>query len=179
MDSYSPRPKSRIFRISGSHKSRYSQILSARPVPNDSFHREEAIEQRVEQRKLPFYVTHVRVDSIGPPSGFAAWRRPPSSRIFRISGSRKSRYSQKLSARPVPIDSSHREEAIDVSHARIRAATGKLAHGQIQDFPESITPGTRKFSQRDRYQSTQLAETKRLTYHTSGSERQCETCPFT
>ncbi|KAI1715539.1 hypothetical protein DdX_07857 [Ditylenchus destructor] len=60
------------------------------------------------------------------PRGFAAWRRPWSSRIFRISGSHKSRYSQKLTARPVPIVLSHRDEANDVSHARIRAPIGKL-----------------------------------------------------
>ncbi|KAI1728896.1 hypothetical protein DdX_01105 [Ditylenchus destructor] len=46
--------------------------------------------------------------------------------IFRISGSHKSRYSQILSARPVPFVLSRREEAIDVSHARIRAPIGKL-----------------------------------------------------
>ncbi|KAI1701123.1 hypothetical protein DdX_16278 [Ditylenchus destructor] len=50
----------------------------------------------------------------------------PKSRIFRISGSHKSRYSQILSARPVPIVLSRREEAIDVSHARIRAPIRKL-----------------------------------------------------
>ncbi|KAI1731526.1 hypothetical protein Ddc_00349 [Ditylenchus destructor] len=33
---------------------------------------------------------------------------------------------QILSARPVPIDSTHREEAIRISHAQIRAATGKI-----------------------------------------------------
>ncbi|KAI1698228.1 hypothetical protein DdX_18037 [Ditylenchus destructor] len=48
------------------------------------------------------------------------------SRIFRISGSHKSRYSQMLPARPVPIDSARRDEAIDVSHARIRAPTRDL-----------------------------------------------------
>ncbi|KAI1697302.1 hypothetical protein Ddc_19793 [Ditylenchus destructor] len=31
------------------------------------------------------------------------------------------------SARPVPFDSSHREEAIRISHARIRAASGKFS----------------------------------------------------
>ncbi|KAI1725888.1 hypothetical protein DdX_02574 [Ditylenchus destructor] len=62
------------------------------------------------------------------------------SRIFRISGSHKSRNSQILSARPVPIDSSRREEAIDVSHARIRAPTEQLAPGQIQDFPDFRKP---------------------------------------
>ncbi|KAI1695160.1 hypothetical protein DdX_19735 [Ditylenchus destructor] len=48
------------------------------------------------------------------------------SRIFRISGSHKSRQRQSLSARPVPIDSAGRDEAIHVSHARIRAATRNL-----------------------------------------------------
>ncbi|KAI1726261.1 hypothetical protein DdX_02970 [Ditylenchus destructor] len=85
----------------------------------------------------------------------------PQSRIFRISGSHKSRYSQKLSARPVPIVLSRRDEAIDVSYARIRVPTG---------FPKAINPGSRKSCRRDRYQSSCLAETKRLTYHTPGSE---------
>ncbi|KAI1712801.1 hypothetical protein DdX_09428 [Ditylenchus destructor] len=48
------------------------------------------------------------------------------SRIFRISGSHKSRKSQKYPAKPVPIDLAHRVEAIDVSHARIRAARRDL-----------------------------------------------------
>ncbi|KAI1703452.1 hypothetical protein DdX_14876 [Ditylenchus destructor] len=47
----------------------------------------------------------------------------PKSWIFRISGSHKFRQNRSLSARPVPIDSAGRDEAIDVSHARIRAAT--------------------------------------------------------
>ncbi|KAI1719410.1 hsp70 protein [Ditylenchus destructor] len=36
--------------------------------------------------------------------------------------------------RPVPIALSHREEAIGISHARIRAPIGKLASGLIRDF---------------------------------------------
>ncbi|KAI1711911.1 DIX domain-containing protein [Ditylenchus destructor] len=54
--------------------------------------------------------------------------------IFRISGSHKSRQNRSLSARPVPIVLSRRDEVIDVSHARNRAAIRKLAPGQIQDF---------------------------------------------
>ncbi|KAI1710045.1 hypothetical protein Ddc_13644 [Ditylenchus destructor] len=48
------------------------------------------------------------------------------SGIFRIAGGHNSRQNRSLSARPVPIASSHREEAIGVSHARIRAAIRKL-----------------------------------------------------
>ncbi|KAI1723440.1 hypothetical protein DdX_03600 [Ditylenchus destructor] len=145
----------------------------------------------------------VREYSIGPPSGYAAWRRPWQSRIFRISGSHKSRYSQKLTARPVPIVLSHRDEAIDVSHARIRAPIGKLpfyvthgchvfttapaasplggalSHPGFSGFPAAINPGRIDLCRGDRYQSSCLAETKRLTYHTPGSERRSETCPFT
>ncbi|KAI1700115.1 hypothetical protein Ddc_18225 [Ditylenchus destructor] len=81
---------------------------------------------------------------------------------------------QYFPARPVPIASSHREEAIGVSHAQIRAATGKLAFGPnpgFSGFPEAINPGTR----RDRYQSPCLTERKRLAYHTPKSERLLET----
>ncbi|KAI1703184.1 hypothetical protein Ddc_16655 [Ditylenchus destructor] len=84
---------------------------------------------------------------------------------------------QILSARPVPIASSHREEAIGVSHARIRAATGKLApppNPGFSGFPEAINPGIRKSCRRDRYQSLRLTERKRLVYHTPGSERRLE-----
>ncbi|KAI1714364.1 hypothetical protein DdX_08458 [Ditylenchus destructor] len=112
--------------------------------------------------------------SIGLPSGFAARRRPRSS---RISGSHKSRQNRSLSARPVPIVLSHRDEAIDVSHARIRAAIRKLAPGPnpgFSGFPEAINPGRIDLCRRDRYQSSCLIETKRLTYHTPGSERLLE-----
>ncbi|KAI1728828.1 carbon-nitrogen hydrolase domain-containing protein [Ditylenchus destructor] len=61
---------------------------------------------------------------------------------YRFSGSHKSRYSQKLTARPVPIDSSHREEAIDVSHARIRAATGKFYSGRTDTGNPHLQPWT-------------------------------------
>ncbi|KAI1693939.1 SGF29 tudor-like domain-containing protein [Ditylenchus destructor] len=55
-------------------------------------------------------------------------RRGPrhKSRIFRISSSHIFRQKQSLSARPVPIDSSHREESIDISHGQIRVPTGNL-----------------------------------------------------
>ncbi|KAI1710342.1 hypothetical protein DdX_10700 [Ditylenchus destructor] len=43
-----------------------------------------------------------------------------------FSGSHKSRYSQMFPTRPVPIVLSRRDEAIDVSHARIRAPTRNL-----------------------------------------------------
>ncbi|KAI1716242.1 hypothetical protein DdX_07279 [Ditylenchus destructor] len=48
------------------------------------------------------------------------------SRIFRTSGSHKSRKSPMFPAKPVPIDSARRDEAIDVSHARNQAATGNF-----------------------------------------------------
>ncbi|KAI1698615.1 hypothetical protein Ddc_19000 [Ditylenchus destructor] len=54
------------------------------------------------------------------------------SGIFRISGSHTSRKNQSLSARPEPIASSHREEAIGISHAQIRVPIGKLPLGQIR-----------------------------------------------
>ncbi|KAI1710690.1 hypothetical protein Ddc_13294 [Ditylenchus destructor] len=62
------------------------------------------------------------------PSGDWEFSPGPKSRIFRISGSQKSGKKQSLSARPVPIASPYRDEAIHISHARIRAATGKLAY---------------------------------------------------
>ncbi|KAI1710793.1 hypothetical protein DdX_10492 [Ditylenchus destructor] len=41
-------------------------------------------------------------------------------------------------------------------------------------FPEAINPGNRRCSLRSRYQSTQLADTKRFTYHTPGPELRLE-----
>ncbi|KAI1710845.1 hypothetical protein DdX_10547 [Ditylenchus destructor] len=56
----------------------------------------------------------------------APWTTP-QIQDFRTSGSQKSRKTQKYPAKPVPIVLAHREEAIGVSHARIRAATEVLA----------------------------------------------------
>ncbi|KAI1702145.1 hypothetical protein DdX_15660 [Ditylenchus destructor] len=72
--------------------------------------------KRNEDKGPKFHRTHPRV------------RRGPraKSRIFRISGSHKSRQNRSLSARPVPFVLSRRDEAIDVSHARIRAAQRNL-----------------------------------------------------
>ncbi|KAI1716287.1 hypothetical protein DdX_07328 [Ditylenchus destructor] len=94
----------------------------------------------------------------------------PKSRIFRISGSRKSRKSPICPAKPVPIDSARRDEAIHVSHARNRAATG------FSGFPEAVNPGNRRSARRNRYQSTQLVETKRFMYHTPGTELRLVFC---
>ncbi|KAI1690799.1 hypothetical protein DdX_22294 [Ditylenchus destructor] len=100
-------------------------------------------------------------------------------------GSHKSRQRQSLSARPVPIVLAGREEAIGVSHARIRAAQNELALGQtcqfpgFGQFPEAISSGRSNLCRRDWYQSSWLAERKRLVYHTPGSERRSETFPFT
>ncbi|KAI1703655.1 hypothetical protein DdX_14794 [Ditylenchus destructor] len=46
------------------------------------------------------------------------------------------------------------------------------AHGYpgFSGFPEAINPGNRRCSRRNRYQSTQLVETKRFMYHTPGTE---------
>ncbi|KAI1728174.1 hypothetical protein DdX_00334 [Ditylenchus destructor] len=94
----------------------------------------------------------------------------PKSRIFRISGSHKSRKSPICPAKAVPIDSARRDEAIHVSHARNRAATG------FSGFPEAINPGNRRSARRNRYQSTQLVETKRFMYHTPGTELRLVFC---
>ncbi|KAI1706781.1 srg family chemoreceptor domain-containing protein [Ditylenchus destructor] len=56
---------------------------------------------------------------------------------------------------------------------------GAHCHPGFSGFPEAINPGNRRCSRRNRYQSTQLAETKRLAYHTPGTELRRETCPFT
>ncbi|KAI1716395.1 hypothetical protein DdX_07443 [Ditylenchus destructor] len=189
--------KSRIFRISGSHKSRKSSMFPAKPVPIDSAPRDEAID-----------VSHARNRAAQRFSGFPEATNPGNrrcfrrnryqstqlaetkrltyhtpgtelrsvicdlakSRIFRISGSHKSRKSSMFRTKPVPIDSARRDEAIDVSHARNRAAT------RFSGFPEATNPGNRRCSRRNRYQSTQLAETKRLTYHTPGTELRSVIC---
>ncbi|KAI1707810.1 hypothetical protein Ddc_14683 [Ditylenchus destructor] len=86
------------------------ETSSARPVPFDSSHREEAIG-----------ISHGRIRaatgkfSPGPNPGFSGLPEGINPEIWETS-----------SARPVPFDSSHREEAIGISHARIRAATGKF-----------------------------------------------------
>ncbi|KAI1704076.1 serpentine type 7TM GPCR chemoreceptor srv domain-containing protein [Ditylenchus destructor] len=59
------------------------------------------------------------------PAAYAA-AHAPNPGFFRIAGGHNSRQNRSLSGRPVPIASSHREEAIGVSHARIRAPTGKI-----------------------------------------------------
>ncbi|KAI1728318.1 protein 4.1 like protein [Ditylenchus destructor] len=64
------------------------------------------------------------------------------SRIFRISGSYKSRQNRSLSARPVPIDSARRDEAIDVSHAQIRAAQRNLPFYVTHGCHEASLPHT-------------------------------------
>ncbi|KAI1710679.1 hypothetical protein Ddc_13329 [Ditylenchus destructor] len=81
-----------------------------RPVPFDSSHREEAIgishaPIRAAQRKL----------APAPNPGFSGLPEAINPENWESS-----------SARPVPIASSHREEAIGISHAPIRAATGKF-----------------------------------------------------
>ncbi|KAI1709311.1 EB module domain-containing protein [Ditylenchus destructor] len=47
---------------------------------------------------------------------------------------------------------------------------GALGHPGFSGFPEAINPGNRRCSRRNRYQSTQLAETKRFMYHTPRTE---------
>ncbi|KAI1702844.1 sodium:neurotransmitter symporter family domain-containing protein [Ditylenchus destructor] len=47
---------------------------------------------------------------------------------------------------------------------------GAHGHPGFSGFPEAISSGNRKITRRNRYQSSCLAETKRLTYHTPGSE---------
>ncbi|KAI1707460.1 BLOC-1-related complex sub-unit 6 domain-containing protein [Ditylenchus destructor] len=91
---------------------------SARPVPIASSHREEAIG-----------VSHAQIRG---PTGKLA---PPQNPGFPGSPEGINPETCKTSsARPVPIASSHREEAIGVSHAQIRGPTGKLASGLIRDF---------------------------------------------
>ncbi|KAI1726541.1 hypothetical protein DdX_03263 [Ditylenchus destructor] len=90
------------------------------------------------------------------PRGFAAWRRPWSS---RISGSHKSRQNRSLSGRPVPIVLSRRDEAIDVSHARIRAAQRNLPF-----YVTHVTHGCHVFTTR----TTKKMETGKHHSHCCG-----------
>ncbi|KAI1714053.1 hypothetical protein Ddc_11616 [Ditylenchus destructor] len=106
---------------------------SARPVPIASSHREEAIG-----------VSHAPIR--GPTGKLAPGPNPGFSGLPEAINPETCKTS---SARPVPIASSHREEAIGVSHAPIRGPTGKLAPGPNPGFsglPEAINPETCKTS---------------------------------
>ncbi|KAI1700717.1 hypothetical protein DdX_16526 [Ditylenchus destructor] len=51
---------------------------------------------------------------------------------------------------------------------------GAHRHPGFSGFPEAINPGIRKCCRRDRYQSSCLAERRRLTYHTPRTELRSE-----
>ncbi|KAI1705647.1 hypothetical protein Ddc_15645 [Ditylenchus destructor] len=151
---------------------------SARPVPIASSHREEAIGVSHAQIRGP-----IRKLALGPNPGFSGLPEAINPETWKSS-----------SARPVPIASSHREEAIGVSHAQIRGPIRKLALGPNPGFsglpeainpetwnsssarpvpiasshreeaiglPEAINPEIGKVRRRDRYQSLRLTERKR------------------
>ncbi|KAI1725606.1 hypothetical protein DdX_02269 [Ditylenchus destructor] len=99
-----------IFRISGSHKSRNSPMYPAKPVPIDSARRDEAI-----------HVSHARIRA---PTRLPVF--PAISPRLTEFPNHKSRNSPMYPAKPVAIDSARRDEAIHVSHARIRAPTRDL-----------------------------------------------------
>ncbi|KAI1691231.1 hypothetical protein Ddc_24367 [Ditylenchus destructor] len=85
-------------------------------------------------KKTRRFSADYRLESAGFLVFFRGWGASAALRPAQIfatgtSGSGNSRQNRSLSAGPVPIASSHREEAIGISHAPIRAATGKLGFG--------------------------------------------------
>ncbi|KAI1698336.1 hypothetical protein DdX_17968 [Ditylenchus destructor] len=61
-------------------------------------------------------------------------------------------------------------EIVDNDHPAASPHGGAHGHPGFSGFPEAINPGRSNLCRRDRYQSTPLTETKRLTCYTARSE---------
>ncbi|KAI1691747.1 hypothetical protein Ddc_24070 [Ditylenchus destructor] len=123
-------PKSGIFRIAGGQNFAQDPECALGPVPIASPHREEAIglpEGKTSRRipsvrwdryqSLPLIERKRLVYHTPPTEGRLEICDLPKSGIFRIAGGQNFAQDPECALGPVPIASSHREEAIGISHA--------------------------------------------------------------
>ncbi|KAI1705974.1 hypothetical protein Ddc_15484 [Ditylenchus destructor] len=132
-------PKSGIFRIAGGHNFAQEPECALGPVPIASSHREEAIglPEGKTSRRIPSVrwdryqslrlIERKRLVYHTPPTeGRLEICDLPKSGIFRIAGGHNFAQEPECALGPVPIASSHREEAIGISHAPNGGPTGKF-----------------------------------------------------
>ncbi|KAI1727975.1 JAB1/Mov34/MPN/PAD-1 ubiquitin protease domain-containing protein [Ditylenchus destructor] len=82
-------------------------------------------------------------------------------------------YQDETRVMGVLLGSVRADKSVEIFNSFAAASPHGGANGH-PGFPEAINPGRIDLCRRDRYQSSSLAETKRLTYHTPGSERLLE-----